>query len=1198
MVNRIAKWDGSGWSALSGPSGVGTNLGVAALAVYDDGGGAALFAAGYFTTAGGLSSNHVARWNGASWSTLTTASGTGVNALASALAVYDDGGGPELYVGGDFTTAGGVSVNHIAKWDGAAWSALSSPGGIGVNLPVLALAVYDDGGGAGEALYAGGAFTFAGGTLVSRIARWNGSGWSALTGPSGTGTSNWVTSLAVFDDGSGGGASLYAGGLFTSAGGVAVDRIAKWDGSEWSALSGPLGTGVTGSVNALAVYDDGSGGGDALYAGGTLATAGGVSANRIARWNGTAWTSLSPPEGAGTSDQVNALTFYDDSSGSGEALYAAGSFVTAGGVTVNRIAKWDGTAWSALAGPSGTGVDGTVFTLTTFDDGTGAGEALYAGGDFTMAGGVAVNRVARWDGTAWSALAGSSGTGVDARVSALTAYDDGSDGGPALYAGGSFMTAGGVIVNRIAKWSGGAWAPLTGSLGTGVDGPVSALASHDDGLVGEALYVGGQFTTAGGLLANRLARWDGSDWSILTGPAGPGADGVVWALAVYDDGSGGGDELYAGGAFVTAGGVTVNGVARWDGSAWSPLSGPGGIGVSGTVVSLQAYDDEGGGGGALFAGGSFSTSGGVATRHISRWNGIGWSSLPGAPDTGVDLSVLAMAVAVGGVGGRETLYVGGQFFGADGLASSRIAAFKCLDSVAPSGPGSVESTSHQVSTFLPDPLIDMTWSGSIDSGGSGLSHYRVTFDEEPLTVPGGTTTVSHGVDPHTFTSAELSDGTWYFHLAPCDAAGNCGSAVHRGPYGIDTVSPSPPSEISSTSHQVGVPSATTVIETQWQASADGGSGVAGYAWTFQAADSWTCEGAIDGSSLSASSAALPTGQWWFHVCAIDGAGNLSSVGSVGPFTVDLAGPSLVGLDTVADTGDGELESGEVTSASITQLLATFDERVAKASAEQVTNWSLVATGPDGVFDSVPCGAANGADVNYQPQAATVVSDGQTVRLDVGAGLALPAGRYRLTVCPAITDAVGNAATQTDVIFGTTHTNLVVNPNLDSSLTPWVAGGADPGALRWSGADAEGKETSGSLEIVTSGVGSSSTTAAACIDTYPGQPLVLGGALDYAPGGGGSDAELRISVRGSTLGQCLAPAGAPTEVTLATGPTAGWQPFAVSHPGAFSSIQVAIEAVGGTSLGQTIRLDLLTLDGPIFADGFETGDTSRWSSQVP
>ena len=61
--------------------------------------------------------------------------------------------------------------------------------------------------------------------------------------------------------------------------------------------------------------------------------------NRIARWDGSAWSAL----GSGMNSTVKALAF--DNSGN---LYAGGYFTTAGGETVNRIAKWDGSAWSAL----------------------------------------------------------------------------------------------------------------------------------------------------------------------------------------------------------------------------------------------------------------------------------------------------------------------------------------------------------------------------------------------------------------------------------------------------------------------------------------------------------------------------------------------------------------------------------------------------------------------------------------------------------------------------------------------------------------------------------------------------------------------------------------------------------------------------------------------------------------------------------
>src|SRR5216683_1355736 len=109
-----------------------------------------------------------------------------------ALTVFDDGTGPALYAGGEFTTAGGVAVNNIAKWEGRQWSAL----GGGTNMPVYALTVFDDG--AGPALYAGGIFSGAGDVAATKIAKWNGTQWSAL----GTGIHGpYVNALAVFDDG-------------------------------------------------------------------------------------------------------------------------------------------------------------------------------------------------------------------------------------------------------------------------------------------------------------------------------------------------------------------------------------------------------------------------------------------------------------------------------------------------------------------------------------------------------------------------------------------------------------------------------------------------------------------------------------------------------------------------------------------------------------------------------------------------------------------------------------------------------------------------------------------------------------------------------------------------------------------------------------------------------------------------------------
>ncbi len=176
---------------------------------------------------------------------------------------------------------------------------------------------------------------------------------------------------------------------------------------------------------------------------------------------------------------VDALTVYN-----GE-LIAGGRFLTAGGVAANCIASWNGTVWQ----PLGAGMGGSyhqslaVIGLTAFNG------DLIVGGDFTRAGDLPSNRIARWDGSAWRPL----GSGMNTRVFGLMALEGG------LIASGEFTTAGGESCNRIAMWDGAQWRPL----GSGMNNAVYwGLAAYNGELI-----AGGRFTTAGGLPCNRIARW-------------------------------------------------------------------------------------------------------------------------------------------------------------------------------------------------------------------------------------------------------------------------------------------------------------------------------------------------------------------------------------------------------------------------------------------------------------------------------------------------------------------------------------------------------------------------------------------------------------------------------------------------------------------------------------------------------------------
>jgi hypothetical protein len=329
--------------------------------------------------------------------------------------------GTNLYAGGSFTTAGAAPANYIARRDGSNWISLGLGMGdsVGADTRVSALAV------AGSDVYAGGNFrtvTNTGGVAVPArgVAKWDGTNWSALGSGLGGANSLWVDALTLL------GSDLYAGGSFSTAGGVATRGVAKWDGTNWSAL----GLGVFGNVTALVSL------GNDLYVGcGAWATNSGgapVLVNGIAKWDGTSWSPLGSGVGGG---RVYALAV------SGTNLYVGGDFSLAGGISAtNGVAKWDGTSWSALDSASGLVNKGYPYTPIVFALAV-VGHNLYAGGAFTTTDGTACNNIAKWDGSAWTGL----GSGTVGGVSAIAVS------GGELIVGGGFLMAGGKVSAYLAK---------------------------------------------------------------------------------------------------------------------------------------------------------------------------------------------------------------------------------------------------------------------------------------------------------------------------------------------------------------------------------------------------------------------------------------------------------------------------------------------------------------------------------------------------------------------------------------------------------------------------------------------------------------------------------------------------------------------------------------------------------------------------
>jgi len=103
--------------------------GVASLAVFDDGSGSALFVGGEFDGIWDTWARTIAKWDGTSWHAFPQEFGyyepfIGDVPYLNSMIVFDDGTGPALFVAGCFATVGELDAKNIAKWDGRTWSSL------------------------------------------------------------------------------------------------------------------------------------------------------------------------------------------------------------------------------------------------------------------------------------------------------------------------------------------------------------------------------------------------------------------------------------------------------------------------------------------------------------------------------------------------------------------------------------------------------------------------------------------------------------------------------------------------------------------------------------------------------------------------------------------------------------------------------------------------------------------------------------------------------------------------------------------------------------------------------------------------------------------------------------------------------------------------------------------------------------------
>jgi hypothetical protein len=314
---------------------------------------------------------------------------------------------------------------------------------------------------------------------------------------------------------------------------------------------------------------------DLLYATCEFTTIGGITAYKIACYDGSKWWAL----GSGLEDGsiFDMIEYLDD-------LYVTGQFEMIGGVEAKNIAIWDGFNWKPVGTGIGEGTEEVGYALEVFQD------ELYIGGRFTRAGDDLVVNMTKWDGNKFYEI----GSFEEGSVRELQVYNN------ALYAGGFFESFTGSDAESIARYDGSQWNDLgsTDNLELGSTGVVRHMEVFQ-GL----LFISGDFD-ANGIDISELITYDGSQYSDFGRAFSLFGGNEIKTLSTFQNG------LYIGGSFNPVVGTQASNLLKWDGQEWAIMA----EGIDGVTLSIQPFQNQ------LYIGGEFEQAGGQSAENISIWN--------------------------------------------------------------------------------------------------------------------------------------------------------------------------------------------------------------------------------------------------------------------------------------------------------------------------------------------------------------------------------------------------------------------------------------------------------------------------------------------------------------------------------------------------------------------------------------------------
>ncbi|MGH2960505.1 MAG: PQQ-binding-like beta-propeller repeat protein, partial [Solirubrobacterales bacterium] len=434
--------------------------------------GSTLYAGGVFSTVDDQPRNQLAAFNANTGELLPwapAADGT-VNTVVSTPS--------GVYVGGFFETINGDPREGVAHVDATSGATLSwSPYLTGT---IWALAAADS-----ELLVAG---------AISSLATAERSGLAAFDAATGV-PLDWDPGIVggQVEALTAAGNTLYAGGAFTEVGGSQRERGAAFDAATGELL--PWNPSATAQIDTIAANLN------HVYLGGSFDAAGGEARSNFAEVDATTGdaTSWNPANAGGA---ISALALRGDS------LFVGGSFDSFGELGASRLAGFDIVdhfQYGWLPEPN------AAPTSLAADD-----KSLYVGGAFTAIDGKTRNHLAEFSSTS---------LGLRPQVLNLTSNDHVSQ----LAIDGRDLVIGGAYPSDYWRQSVYSMARTTGQTFSWI----RALGGYPLALSapGDALWVGGNFTSVGSVPARGIAKFPStlfsSDEYTPTDPAGPGLEQPV-----------------------------------------------------------------------------------------------------------------------------------------------------------------------------------------------------------------------------------------------------------------------------------------------------------------------------------------------------------------------------------------------------------------------------------------------------------------------------------------------------------------------------------------------------------------------------------------------------------------------------------------------------------------------------------------------